>query len=319
MPMVFARPQKDLSGDPTLVLDSEEASRESDVTTISVLTGETVEPSTDSSVGSTSENEDFGPAKNEFKQKLLNTLRSQDSTIVGSLSLEDTTQVPNGSELSEISTPSPNDIPELEPLPDSTSGLAPRESKMSVVPKKGVEMDDRSKVVPKKGVEEPSEPSVVPKKGVEMDEGSNIVPKKEAIPTPDTPVVPKKGVVDYERENKIVPKKGVEEDTPTSTASEVPPKSLTDPVNTHPVPILKNTPKVEVPLPKTISTLAPTIKKVDSKDPTPSTSLIVGVFFAVILLSVVGFLGFKRLDAIRRRREYRRMNDFLIDGMYNDM
>ena len=48
------------------------------------------------------------------------------------------------------------------------------------------------------------------------------------------------------------------------------------------------------------------------------TGLIVGVFFGLILTSVLVFVGLKRLDAIRRRREYRRMNDFLIDGMYND-
>ena len=54
-------------------------------------------------------------------------------------------------------------------------------------------------------------------------------------------------------------------------------------------------------------------------DSTPATSLLVGVIFGVFLLSVVIFVGFKRLDAIRRRREYRRMNDFLIDGMYNEM
>ena len=49
-----------------------------------------------------------------------------------------------------------------------------------------------------------------------------------------------------------------------------------------------------------------------------STGLIVGVIFGLILTSVLVFVGLKRLDAIRRRREYRRMNDFLIDGMYND-
>ena len=63
----------------------------------------------------------------------------------------------------------------------------------------------------------------------------------------------------------------------------------------------------------------PEVKKVAQEDPTPRTSLLVGVILACILLSVVAFVGFKRLDAIRRRREYRRMNDYLIDGMYNEM
>jgi len=51
---------------------------------------------------------------------------------------------------------------------------------------------------------------------------------------------------------------------------------------------------------------------------TSVASMVFGVILAMILVSVVLFVGFKRLDAIRRRREYRRMNDFLIDGMYND-
>ena len=54
-------------------------------------------------------------------------------------------------------------------------------------------------------------------------------------------------------------------------------------------------------------------------DNTPRTSLLVGVILGCTLLCVLIFVGFKRLDAIRRRREYRRMNDFLIDGMYNEM
>jgi hypothetical protein len=46
---------------------------------------------------------------------------------------------------------------------------------------------------------------------------------------------------------------------------------------------------------------------------------LVGVVFAAILLSIVVFLVVKRARAAQRRREYRRMNDFLIDGMYNDL
>ena len=37
------------------------------------------------------------------------------------------------------------------------------------------------------------------------------------------------------------------------------------------------------------------------KDSTSKTSLFVGIVLAGVLLSVLGFVGFKRLDAIRRR------------------
>merc|ERR1712088_1069960 len=71
------------------------------------------------------------------------------------------------------------------------------------------------------------------------------------------------------------------------------------------------------------STTTTTEKEVQTKesikDSTSKTSLFVGIVLAGVLLSVLGFVGFKRLDAIRRRREYRRMNDFLIDGMYNEL
>jgi len=60
------------------------------------------------------------------------------------------------------------------------------------------------------------------------------------------------------------------------------------------------------------------IKSEPIKENNGSTGLIVGIFFGMVLTSVLVFVGLKRLDAIRRRREYRRMNDFLIDGMYND-
>jgi len=58
--------------------------------------------------------------------------------------------------------------------------------------------------------------------------------------------------------------------------------------------------------------------KVVNEQDDGSAGLIVGIFFGMILTSVLVFVGLKRVDAIRRRREYRRMNDFLIDGMYND-
>merc|ERR1712018_286971 len=73
--------------------------------------------------------------------------------------------------------------------------------------------------------------------------------------------------------------------------------------------------KVTNPIPTTMS---PKPKDIQLNS-TSKTSLFVGIFLGGILLSVLIFVGFKRLDAIRRRREYRRMNDFLIDGMYNEM
>ena len=41
--------------------------------------------------------------------------------------------------------------------------------------------------------------------------------------------------------------------------------------------------------------------KENLKDSTSKTSLFVGIVLAGVLLSVLGFVGFKRLDAIRRR------------------
>ena len=71
-----------------------------------------------------------------------------------------------------------------------------------------------------------------------------------------------------------------------------------------------------------IDTTTPAMTKLSPQLPDPayggSTGVVVGLFFALVLTAVLLFVGFKRLDAVRRRREYRRMNDFLIDGMYND-
>ena len=43
------------------------------------------------------------------------------------------------------------------------------------------------------------------------------------------------------------------------------------------------------------------LTKENLKDSTSKTSLFVGIVLAGVLLSVLGFVGFKRLDAIRRR------------------
>jgi len=72
----------------------------------------------------------------------------------------------------------------------------------------------------------------------------------------------------------------------------------------------------------TTTTTTTAMPKLNAQLPDPayggSTGVVVGLFFALVLTAVLLFVGFKRLDAVRRRREYRRMNDFLIDGMYND-
>ncbi|CAB4062375.1 unnamed protein product [Lepeophtheirus salmonis] len=67
----------------------------------------------------------------------------------------------------------------------------------------------------------------------------------------------------------------------------------------------------------------PVSKSIDNitqiKAPTSKSSLLAGLIFGSLLSLALGFLIYKRLDSARRRREYRRMNDYLIDGMYNDM
>ena len=73
--------------------------------------------------------------------------------------------------------------------------------------------------------------------------------------------------------------------------------------------------KVEVPA---VSESPVKAEKLPDASDQGGTGLVVGIIFGMILLGVLVFVGLKRLDAIRRRREYRRMNDFLIDGMYND-
>ena len=55
----------------------------------------------------------------------------------------------------------------------------------------------------------------------------------------------------------------------------------------------------------TVKPLMNTTKEPIVNDNTPRTSLLVGIVFGCLLLSVLMFVGFKRLDAIRRRREYR--------------
>jgi len=73
------------------------------------------------------------------------------------------------------------------------------------------------------------------------------------------------------------------------------------------------------PSPPTVVKPEMDLEEVDPDAGGGSTSLVFGVVFGLILMSVLLFVGLKRLDAVRRRREYRRMNDFLIDGMYNDI
>ena len=85
------------------------------------------------------------------------------------------------------------------------------------------------------------------------------------------------------------------------------PKSVSVGLNTAPSPI-----------PPSVNKLPSEKEKRPEDERNGSAGLIVGIFFGMVLTAVLVFVGLKRLDAIRRRREYRRMNDFLIDGMYND-
>ena len=95
--------------------------------------------------------------------------------------------------------------------------------------------------------------------------------------------------------------------TTTTTTTTATPRTTT----------VKPQPKIEVEAEK--PQLQIEAEKPVKNDETPKTSLLVGIILGCTLLCVLIFVGFKRLDAIRRRREYRRMNDFLIDGMYNEM
>lgn len=158
-------------------------------------------------------------------------------------------------------------------------------------------------------------------------------------------VVPKKGVEeehgDTENKNETTPvstateKQLLASENPAAaeaTAAPIPKQSSrnlngVEPTTGRPSIVTTPPPKsirisAEVPKSKPISHLAHDNSEAGQgvSDPsTPDTSLLVGLIFAVILVSVVGFLGIKRLNAIKRRREYRKMNDFLIDGMYNDL
>jgi len=163
----------------------------------------------------------------------------------------------------------------------------------------------------------------------------DIVTKENngTISNPSSDIMPtnkKEGMVNVD--NKTEPP----ETTTTETAFKVhssivkivPLKENTKPETTT----LKGNALQNVELPKSVSVgLNPSPSATSSIDKMPSekenapenerngsAGLIVGIFFGMVLTAVLVFVGLKRLDAVRRRREYRRMNDFLIDGMYND-
>ena len=214
-----------------------------------------------------------------------------------------------------------------------------KDPKQSKSVKKDMDADPEhrdSPVVAKKGVEDQDE-------GQDDVEDATSVPKKGAPEDRNGRIVPKKGVEDQNDEggsSKVVPKKGVGEVGNTTPQPAVP---TTNPVYKHryakyrpeqncvfifQITVIQITshnpskPSVEIPKSKVEEVAHPksNVRGPASSSPNvPSTSLVVGVVFAVTLLSAVGFLGFKKLRAVQRRREYRKMNDFLIDGMYNDL
>jgi len=110
-----------------------------------------------------------------------------------------------------------------------------------------------------------------------------------------------------------------------TTTTPTPTESTPTPTESTPAPRAKTTTmKSTATSASSSESVVPKVEEPVTKEPivndtTPKTSLLVGIVFGCLLLSVLMFVGFKRLDAIRRRREYRRMNDFLIDGMYNEM
>jgi len=189
---------------------------------------------------------------------------------------------------------------------------------------------------------------IVPKKGVGELDADNEAIRLEKTISVDTKKVDKlpETLTPDEKTSKIVPKKGVDEDDrKDQDVPEVPPQIIklsttsTSTTTTTRPELIVTTVRMDQPpvhlekdlLPSshlngdripdsTRSSVVSPQPPVGVSDPSaPSTSLVVGVIFAVLLISVIGFVAFKKIDAIKRRREYRRMNDFLIDGMYNDL
>lgn len=167
------------------------------------------------------------------------------------------------------------------------------------VPKKGVALDatDDQHISGRKGVDD--EPTVEGRKGVAVDD--------------NTPIIGRKGVDLDDGLSKISGRKGVVDEMPTSTTN----------ATVAAEPDITSSTKLVVEEPSHVTTKPVGLSADDEPnhrgDPTPATSVIVGGVFGAILIAVLLFVGVKRLDAVRRRRNYRRMNDFLIDGMYNDM
>eukprot|EP00096_Caligus_rogercresseyi_P009760 TRINITY_DN3372_c0_g1_i1.p1 TRINITY_DN3372_c0_g1~~TRINITY_DN3372_c0_g1_i1.p1 ORF type:complete len:239 (+),score=70.83 TRINITY_DN3372_c0_g1_i1:192-908(+) len=115
-------------------------------------------------------------------------------------------------------------------------------------------------------------------------------------------------------------KKELDEEFPPSTttspsstikASTAPPYH--DPSYSSPVKTV-NYQFVEEPVP-----IQDEVLQTPSSNTTNKSSLYAGLVLGSILSMALGFLIYKRIDSARRRREYRRMNDYLIDGMYNDI
>lgn len=175
-------------------------------------------------------------------------------------------------------------VNDVDPV-DIIANIPGKHDGTPTVPKKGVTIDEDQHVTGRKGVDD--EPTVEARKGVDVDD--------------NTPVIGRKGVDLNGEVPKISGRKGVDENASNATASAG----------------MTSSTKLVVEEPSHVTTKPLAEKR--PVDPTPETSLIVGAVFGAILIAVLLFVGVKRLDAVRRRRNYRRMNDFLIDGMYNDM
>jgi len=175
----------------------------------------------------------------------------------------------------------------------------------------------------------PEDVTSVPKKGVD-----NLL-------ADSAPSVPKKGVAGSDHLTQSAKKelKDLATSAPPQLATAPSTTISTTPVTPSKTPLAdqsainktKSSNLNAVPTPNT--TIVPRNKPLVTKDeldflpkppdgdqsPSVSTSLVVGLVFGLVLMTVLFFVGLKRIESIRRRREYRRMNDFLIDGMYNDL
>lgn len=172
-----------------------------------------------------------------------------------------------------------------------------KESKASSVPKKGVGVDDSAEKL------EGNDDDLFTRGDVHK---AGVVPRKGVIEDMVTYNVTQTKNTDDELQTTKMTSTSSEMTTSTQPAAPI----TTDSSTASPSTPFGHLHSAQVPDPEI------TRVKVDN---TPNASLLVGLIFGLMLLSVIGFLVYRKADAARRRREYQRMNDFLIDGMYNDL